>query len=237
MRRTPTSGWIRRNGARSSAPSKGLEPARSHREPAFRAPQCGQITTTARSGTVINSVRSAAHSGQTPSVRVRPVAPQTTQNSPSIVSAPALSVHREDLGVRDSTEQPGPAGGDEASLLSESEHPLPQEVRDRGSLECPEKFLTGDGALPVELSRDSDRPARVPDGKGAPDELGVAGGHHELGADPVDPHHETRLLGHGAPDLLARYKDKSAAPPSAASSTESCFHSIGRRPERAVRVP
>jgi len=82
--RTATSGWTPTSGTRSSAVRSGLAPARAQDAPDFRAPQCGHRTTTARSGAVTSSVRSAAHSAQTPSVSARPVAPQTTQNSSDI---------------------------------------------------------------------------------------------------------------------------------------------------------
>ena len=83
-------------------------------------------------------------------------------------------MHRDDLGMGDASQEAGSPRFHKSTFLGEPKHPLPEEVRDRGPLERPDKFLFRDRAFPVELTRDADRATRGPDGQVLADQLGVA---------------------------------------------------------------
>jgi hypothetical protein len=93
-----------------------LAPERPQDWPTRRAPQVGHIVTSTRLLMRTREVRSAAHVGQTPSTSGRPVAPHTTQNSPS-TTVPPLAQHREDLGVGHPAELAGAPRVDEPALF------------------------------------------------------------------------------------------------------------------------
>src|SRR5208282_1287080 len=103
---------------------------------------------------------------------------------------PASADHREYLRVRDAAQGPGAVGLDQPLFLRQTEDARPEKVRDRRAVEGPDELLPADPPFPVELARDLDGAAAIPDRQVLAQELGVAGRHDELRADPVDPHHE-----------------------------------------------